>query len=90
MKAICTIVLCLIVCLIGGPANAQPADSTGPHPVGVDDPGTALEAGGEFNGTAGANGVGNVLTNDTDVDSAAGGETRTVTAVRLGAEGTKR
>ena len=62
-------------------------DGRNDNPVGVDDTGTALEAGGEFNGTAGANGVGNVLTNDTDVDSAAGGETRTVTAVRLGAEG---
>ena len=38
-------------------------------PVASDDSGTALEAGGVTNGTAGSNASGNVLTNDTDVDS---------------------
>ena len=38
-------------------------------PVASDDSGTALEAGGVANGTAGSNASGNVLTNDTDVDS---------------------
>ncbi|VVP66149.1 hypothetical protein PS918_00303 [Pseudomonas fluorescens] len=51
-------------------------------PVGVDDDGTAIEAGGVFNGTPGSDAVGNVLGNDTDVDSVANGETKTVTAVR--------
>lgn len=51
-------------------------------PVGVDDNGTAIEAGGVFNGTAGSDAVGNVLANDTDVDSVANGETKTVTAIR--------
>ncbi len=55
-------------------------------PIAANDAGNAVEAGGTFNGTAGANAVGNVLTNDTDVDSidtplATRG---TVTAVRLG------
>ncbi|MGF6090342.1 VCBS domain-containing protein [Pseudomonas sp. 18173] len=51
-------------------------------PVGVDDNGVAIEAGGVLNGTPGSDAVGNVLTNDTDVDSAANGETRTVTGIR--------
>jgi VCBS repeat-containing protein len=51
-------------------------------PVGVNDTGTAIEAGGVANGTAGSAAAGNVLTNDTDPDA---GATRTVTAVRLGA-----
>jgi hypothetical protein len=38
-------------------------------PVAIDDAGSALEAGGTSNGTPGANASGNVLTNDTDVDS---------------------
>src|SRR5205814_1209949 len=38
-------------------------------PVGVDDAGSATEAGGTNNGTAGSNATGNVLTNDTDVDN---------------------
>jgi VCBS repeat-containing protein len=50
--------------------------------VGVDDDGTAIEAGGVLNGTPGSDAVGNVLGNDTDVDSVANGETKTVTAVR--------
>lgn len=51
-------------------------------PVGVDDNNTAIEAGGVFNGTPGSDAVGNVLDNDTDVDSVANGETKTVTAIR--------
>jgi hypothetical protein len=34
-------------------------------PVGVDNTGAAVEAGGVLNGTAGSNAAGNVLTNDT-------------------------
>jgi VCBS repeat-containing protein len=51
------------------------------NPVGVNDTNTAVEAGGVTNGTAGTNPTGNVLTNDTDVDSNANGETKTVNAV---------
>src|SRR5438067_2463205 len=50
-------------------------------PVAVNDTASATEAGGVANGTAGVNPSGNVLTNDTDVDSAANGETKTVTKV---------
>ncbi|HNB42630.1 MAG TPA: VCBS domain-containing protein, partial [Burkholderiaceae bacterium] len=50
-------------------------------PVANDDGGTAVEASGTANGTAGSNGSGNVLSNDTDVDS---GDAKTVTAVRTG------
>ncbi|MFN9917459.1 MAG: VCBS domain-containing protein, partial [Pirellulaceae bacterium] len=50
-------------------------------PVGVDDTNIAVEAGGLANGTAGTNPTGNVLTNDTDVDS---GDTKTVTDVAAG------
>ncbi len=56
-------------------------------PVARDDSGNALEAGGRFNGTPGSNASGNVLLNDTDVDSR---DTPllsqgSVTAIRLGA-----
>jgi len=54
------------------------------NPFGVDDVATAIEKSGAANGTAGTNGTGNVLTNDTDVDSIANGETKTVTLVRAG------
>ncbi|MFN7626228.1 MAG: beta strand repeat-containing protein, partial [Pirellula sp.] len=54
-------------------------------PVSVDDTATAVEAGGLSNGTAGANPTGNLLANDTDVDSSANGETKTVTAIAVGA-----
>ncbi len=47
-------------------------------PIAIDDTGTAFESGGLNNGTAGSNATGNVLTNDTDVDSVANGETKTV------------
>ncbi len=49
-------------------------------PIAVDDTGTAVESGGLNNGMAGSNATGNVLTNDTDVDSVANGETKTVVA----------
>ncbi len=48
------------------------------------DTATAVEAGGLSNGTAGTNPTGNVLTNDTDPDSAGNGETRTVSGVAAG------
>jgi VCBS repeat-containing protein len=54
------------------------------NPVGVNDTNTAVEAGGVTNGTAGTNPTGNVLSNDTDVDSNANGETKTVNAVGAG------
>ncbi|CAG4916733.1 VCBS domain-containing protein [Paraburkholderia saeva] len=50
-------------------------------PVGVDDTGAATEAGGVLNGTPGSDAIGNVLTNDTDVDSVANGETKQVTGI---------
>ena len=53
-------------------------------PVAVVDNVTATEAGGLNNGNAGSNPTGNVLTNDTDVDS---GDTRTVTGVVAGLAG---
>ena len=53
-------------------------------PVAVTDNATAVEAGGAANGTAGTNPTGNVLTNDTDVDS---GDTKTVTGVAAGTVG---
>ncbi|WP_425055138.1 VCBS domain-containing protein [Pseudomonas abyssi] len=62
-------------------------DGRNDAPVAVDDTGTAVEAGGTNNATAGSDATGNVLTNDTDVDSAANGETKTVASVRTGAEG---
>jgi VCBS repeat-containing protein len=53
-------------------------------PVAVADTATAVEAGGTANGTAGTNPTGNVLTNDTDVDS---GDTKTVSAITGGTVG---
>ena len=53
-------------------------------PVAVADAATAIEAGGVSNGTAGTNPNGNVLTNDTDPDSAGNGETKTVSGVAAG------
>ena len=47
-------------------------------PVAVADVATAVEASGVFNGTAGVNPTGNVLTNDTDGDV---GDTRTVSII---------
>ncbi|MGE8066481.1 VCBS domain-containing protein [Pseudomonas sp. NPDC089569] len=51
-------------------------------PAGVDDADTAIEKGGVANGSGGADAVGNVLSNDTDVDSVANGETKTVVGIR--------
>jgi len=56
------------------------------NPVAVDDVATAIESGDRFNSTAGTDASGNVLTNDSDVDGVANGETRTVSAVRTGPE----
>ncbi|MFM5093897.1 VCBS domain-containing protein [Aeromonas rivipollensis] len=50
-------------------------------PIAVDDKANALEAGGIDNTAAGLDPVGNVLDNDSDVDSQANGETRTVLTV---------
>ncbi len=50
-------------------------------PIANADSATAVEAGGTANGTAGTNPTGNVLTNDTDVDS---GDTKTVIGVSAG------
>lgn len=47
-------------------------------PIANDDTATAVEAGGVFNGTPGVDPRGNVLDNDTDVDSVPNGETKTV------------
>ncbi|MBV4527391.1 VCBS domain-containing protein [Pseudomonas sp. SWRI100] len=52
-------------------------------PVAHGDVGTAIEAGGTNNGTTGQDATGNVLDNDTDVDSVALGETKQVSAVRF-------
>ncbi|MGY3944249.1 VCBS domain-containing protein [Aeromonas tecta] len=50
-------------------------------PIAVDDQASAIEAGGVHNGTAGVDPGGNVLDNDSDVDSQANGETKTVLTV---------
>lgn len=55
-------------------------------PVGENDRGDASEAGGILNGSGGGDATGNVLTNDTDVDSVANGETRVVSGIRVGQE----
>ncbi len=57
-------------------------------PIAVSDGAIAVEAGGVGNSTVGSNGTGNVLANDTDVDSAAFGETKTVNGVVAGVAGT--
>jgi VCBS repeat-containing protein len=56
------------------------------NPLANHDTGTALEAGGLNNGTPGSQATGDVLLNDTDVDAAVYGETRTVLAIRTGTE----
>ena len=53
-------------------------------PLAVADAATAIESGGENNGTGGTNPTGNVLTNDTDVDA---GDTKTVSGVAAGVVG---
>ncbi|WP_344953217.1 VCBS domain-containing protein, partial [Zobellella aerophila] len=59
-------------------------DGRNDTPLASDDSGSAIEAGGLANATTGSAATGNVLSNDTDVD---GGDTKTVSAVRTGAEG---
>ncbi|BAN52453.1 MULTISPECIES: VCBS domain-containing protein [Pseudomonas] len=56
-------------------------------PVAAADTAIALEAGGTNNTTPGQDATGNLLTNDTDVDSVALGETKQVTAVRYDGPG---
>lgn len=56
-------------------------------PIAHGDVATAIEAGGTNNGTPGTDAVGNVLDNDTDVDSVALGETKQVTTVRFDGPG---
>ncbi len=53
-------------------------------PTAVEDTTIAVEAGGTSNATAGTNPSGNVLSNDTDPDSALNGETETITGVAAG------
>ncbi|MFO0923541.1 MAG: VCBS domain-containing protein [Pirellulales bacterium] len=55
-------------------------------PSAISDSSIAIEAGGTLNGTAGTNPSGNVLTNDTDVDSVANGETKSVVGVAAGVQ----
>src|SRR6202000_147867 len=50
-------------------------------PVAHDDSSTAIEAGGVNNGTPGRDATGNVLANDTDVDTTANGETKQVVSI---------
>ncbi len=54
---------------------------TNDTPTAIADTATAVEAGGISNGSAGTNPTGNVLTNDTDVDS---GDGKTVSGVTAG------
>ncbi len=56
-------------------------------PTAVADTTIAVEAGGTGNATAGTNPSGNVLTNDTDPDSALNGETKMVAGVAAGTVG---
>ena len=65
-------------------------DGRNDAPVASADIATAIEAGGLNNGTPGSTAIGNVLTNDTDVDTVANGETKTVTTtgVTVGTYGT--
>ncbi|BBH45644.1 VCBS domain-containing protein [Pseudomonas sp. KU43P] len=56
-------------------------------PIANGDTDSAMEAGGTNNGTPGRDATGNVLTNDTDVDSVALGETKQVNAVRFDGPG---
>ncbi len=53
-------------------------------PIATDNTALAIEAGGVNNGTSGLNPSGNVLADDLDADSAANGETQTVTGVAAG------
>ena len=60
-------------------------------PVAANDSGTAVEAGGTLNGTAGSDASGNVISNDRDVDGNDGANSvapplATITAIRRGAK----
>ncbi|MFI3156459.1 MAG: VCBS domain-containing protein, partial [Methylococcaceae bacterium] len=68
------------------PVDDTPVD-TNDAPVGVNDSATAIEAGGNGNGSAGTNPTGNVLSNDTDVDT---GDSKTVSALSGGTVGTAK
>ncbi len=62
-------------------------EGTNDTPTAVaDNTAIAVEAGGTANGSAGSNGTGNVLSNDTDVDSVGNGETKTVSGVAAGVQ----
>jgi VCBS repeat-containing protein len=65
----------------GGSTVAVTGGNVGLDATGQLDTATAVEAGGNANGTAGTNPTGNVLTNDTDVDA---GDTKTVSGVVAG------
>ena len=68
-----------------GPANGTITFTVTPvndAPVGVNDAGSATEKGGTLNGSGGNGASGNVLTNDTDIDTL--NSALTVTAVRRG------
>ncbi len=56
-------------------------------PVANNDNNVAIEAGGAANGSPGSDATGNVLANDTDVDSIANGETQAVVGVAAGSVG---
>lgn len=56
-------------------------------PIASGDVGIAIEAGGTSNAKPGQDAIGNVLDNDTDVDSVALGETKNVNAVRYDGPG---
>ncbi len=66
-------------------------DGANDAPIAANDTGTAVEAGGTLNGTAGSNASGNVISNDRDVDNNDGGNSvapplATITAIRRGAK----
>ncbi|MDX1930802.1 MAG: cadherin domain-containing protein, partial [Pirellulaceae bacterium] len=63
-------------------------DGRNDAPQAQDDTGEATESGGLLNATAGSNAIGNVLSNDQDVDSLANGETRTVVGTAAGSGAT--
>ncbi|MNF62361.1 hypothetical protein D3C84_440410 [compost metagenome] len=56
-------------------------DGRNDTPHAQDDNSVAVEAGGVANGTPGSNALGNVLANDSDVDSVANGESKQVQSV---------
>jgi len=72
----------------GGATLTVTIQGSNDNPVGQNDTGTAVEAGGVLNGSGGSNAAGNVLANDTDVDSTGNGETAVVSGVRTLREAT--